>query len=113
MIQVIITIAGDAAAEKPLAVNVGFRAGAPGTEQAVTSDEKVTAAQFMSAVEGVQRVPLVLEKIECTSRIGGSPWRSRCTSSSLFWTYWQYARATGAGSSLIIPGNAGGIAVPR
>ena len=56
MIQVIITIAGDAAAEKPLAVNVGFRAGAPGTEQAVTADEKVTAAQFMSAVEGVQRV---------------------------------------------------------
>ena len=67
-------------------MNVGFRAGSPGTEQAVTSDEKVTAAQFMSAVEGVQRVPLVLEKIE---------------------------RATGAGSSLIIPGNAGGIAVPR
>lgn len=85
MIQIIITIARNEASEIPLAVNIGIKSGPKGSEHEATELERVMAAQFMSAVEGVQRVPIVLEKIE---------------------------KATGAGSSIITPGGAGKLMVP-
>lgn len=86
MIQVIVTISGGAGPDNPLGLGVGAKFGMKGSEQEVTDIERQVAAQIMAVVESIKRMPEILERIE---------------------------KATGAGSSLIIPGNAGKLAVPR
>jgi hypothetical protein len=86
MIQIVVTIKGAAGADNPVGMGVGAKFGVKGSEQEATDVERQVAAQIMAAVKGIQHMPEMLAQLE---------------------------QATGAGSSIIVPGNAGKLAVPH